>query len=45
MANPPEAMSGELVDKFVDSLAAAGVASLRKPSGQRTNYASAVRGP
>lgn len=46
MANPPEAMSGELVDQFVDSLAAAGVAALfSNPSGQRINYASTVREP
>ena len=46
VVNRPEAMSGELVDSFVDSLAAAGVAALfSNPSGQRVNYASKVREP
>ena len=46
VVNPPEAMSGELVDTFVDSLAAAGVSALfSNPSGQRVNYASVVREP
>ena len=37
MVNPPEAMSGELVDQFVDSLAAAGVSALfSNPNGQRS---------
>jgi hypothetical protein len=44
VANRPETMSGELIDTFVDSLAAAGVGALfSNTSGQRANYDSHVR--
>jgi hypothetical protein len=42
--NPPDTMSGELVDTFVDSLAEAGVGALfSNPNGMRVNVPSNVR--
>lgn len=44
VVNPPDKISGETVDVFVDSLAAAGVAALfSNINAQRANYDSAVR--